>query len=58
MADDYSGAGAAGNPEMVPLEWLDDVNRKGIVKWVGRLPYQELLQLLDNASVVVLPSSY
>jgi glycosyltransferase involved in cell wall biosynthesis len=56
MAGGYSGGGAAANPEKIPLEWLHDRNRERIVKWVGHISNQKVMNLLDEASVVVLPS--
>jgi glycosyltransferase involved in cell wall biosynthesis len=56
MAGGFSGGGAAANPEKIPLKWLHDTNRKGTVRWVGHVPYREIMKLLDDASVVVLPS--
>ncbi|MDY6987184.1 MAG: glycosyltransferase family 4 protein [Thermodesulfobacteriota bacterium] len=56
MAGGHSGGGATGNPESVPMEWLRETNKQGIVKWVGRVPYEAVMKLLDQASVIVLPS--
>lgn len=58
MAGGASGGGAKGNPEAIPEEWLNDVNKKGNVKWVGRIPFSKIMTLLDNVDVVVLPSYY
>ncbi len=58
MAGGASGGGAKGNPEAIPEEWLNSVNKEGVVKWVGRVPFTDILALLDNSDVVVLPSYY
>jgi glycosyltransferase involved in cell wall biosynthesis len=56
MAGGFSGGGAAGNPKAIPESWLNQVNQRGIVNWVNRIPHEEVMKLLDEASVVVLPS--
>jgi glycosyltransferase involved in cell wall biosynthesis len=58
MAGGASGGGAKGNPEAIPEEWLNDVNKKGNVKWVGRIPFERVLELLDKSDVFILPSFY
>ena len=58
MAGGFSGAGAKGNPDMVPEDWLHEVHNKGIVQWLGRLDNNDVLSLLDQANVLVLPSYY
>jgi len=58
MVGGYSGGGAEGNPDMVPEKWLIDKKNKGAVDWLGRLPHEEVISLLDKADVVVLPSYY
>lgn len=56
MAGGVSGGGAKGNPAMVPGTWLKEINSQGVVKWMDRMPFQDILQLLDDADVSVLPS--
>jgi len=56
MAGGFSGGGAQGNPKAIPEKWLNQVNQRGIVNWVNRIPHEEVMKLLDEASVVVLPS--
>jgi len=58
MAGGASGGGAQGNPEAIPEKWLQDVTSKGSVQWVGRIPHKEVMALLDDSDVVVLPSYY
>lgn len=58
MAGGASGGGAIGNPEAISEDWLKAVNEIGCVKWVGRIPFQDVMDLLDNSDVVVLPSYY
>lgn len=58
MAGGVSGGGAQGNPQAIPEKWLIDVNQARIVKWVGRLPFTKVMELMDQAHVVVLPSYY
>lgn len=47
-----------GNPQAVPEKWLLEVNRGGAVKWVGRIAHSEVMKMMDEAQVVVLPSYY
>jgi len=54
----HSGGGAIGNPESVPIEWLQQTNNGKVVKWVGRVRNEEVLRILDSSSVCVLPSFY
>ncbi len=56
MAGGFSGGGAQGNPKAIPESWLHHVNQRGLVTWVNRIPHEEVMKLLDEASVVVLPS--
>ena len=56
MAGGFSGGGAQGNPKAIPEKWLNRVNQRGIVTWVNRIPHAEVMKLMDEASVVVLPS--
>ena len=56
MAGGFSGGGSKANPKAVPEKWLDEVNQRGIVNWVKRIPSAQVMKLLDDASVVVLPS--
>lgn len=56
MAGGFSGGGSKSNPKAVPEKWLDEVNQRGIVNWVKRIPSEQVMKLLDDASVVVLPS--
>jgi glycosyltransferase involved in cell wall biosynthesis len=58
MAGGFSGGGAQGNPKAIPENWLSQVNQRGIVSWVNRIPHAEVMKLMDEASVVVLPSKY
>ncbi|KKO20944.1 MAG: putative glycosyltransferase [Candidatus Brocadia fulgida] len=58
LAGGASGAGAKGNPDAIPEKWLNDVNARGIARWVGSIPFEEVLILLDDSDVVVLPSYY
>ena len=59
MIGGHSGGGARGNPsDTVPLEWLEEVNAKGTVHWIGRVPFETVLRQLDESHVVVLPSYY
>lgn len=56
MAGGVSGGGAKGNPEAIPEKWLQDINDRGYVKWAGPIPFEKVLNLLDNSDVVILPS--
>lgn len=58
MAGGVSGGGAIGNPDAISEEWLCDVNKSGHVKWIGRISFDEVMSLLDQCSVFVLPSYY
>jgi glycosyltransferase involved in cell wall biosynthesis len=58
MAGGVSGGGAVGNPDAVTVEWLNRVNQDGYVTWVGRLNPDEVMELLDQSDVFVLPSYY
>lgn len=58
MAGGASGGGAQGNPDAIPEKWLYDVKAKGNVNWTGRIPFENVMDLLDNSDVVVLPSYY
>jgi glycosyltransferase involved in cell wall biosynthesis len=58
MAGGVSGGGAIGNPEAVSEDWLNVVNQKGSVKWVGCISFKDVMQLLDDSDVFVLPSYY
>ena len=58
MVGGASGGGAKGNPESVPDRWLQDVNSRGAVQWVGRVPFEEVMAFLDEADVFVAPSYY
>jgi glycosyltransferase involved in cell wall biosynthesis len=58
MAGGHSGGGAKGNPDAIPREWLRSVNQNGCVKWVGRLSFENMMELLDECDVCVLPSNY
>lgn len=58
MAGGASGGGATGNPQMIAVDWLESVRAQGTVQWVGRVPFEEILSLMDAADVVVLPSYY
>lgn len=53
-----SGGGAKGNPQAIPYEWLKSVDKEGVVKWKGRLPFSKVMELMDEAKVVVLPTYY
>jgi glycosyltransferase involved in cell wall biosynthesis len=44
------------NPQAIKEQWLHGVNDRGYVKWIGRVSFEEILRLLDNSDVVVLPS--
>jgi glycosyltransferase involved in cell wall biosynthesis len=56
MAGGFSGGGSKANPKAIPEKWLYEVNQRGIVNWVKRIPPEQVMKLLDDASVVVLPS--
>jgi glycosyltransferase involved in cell wall biosynthesis len=56
MVGGFSGGGSKANPKAIPEKWLDEVNQRGIVDWVKRIPPEQVMKLLDDASVVVLPS--
>jgi N,N'-diacetylbacillosaminyl-diphospho-undecaprenol alpha-1,3-N-acetylgalactosaminyltransferase len=43
---------------MVPLSWLHDTNKHGFIKWIGRIRFEDVLSLLDNSDVFVLPTYY
>ncbi|MDN3510659.1 MAG: glycosyltransferase family 4 protein [Candidatus Jettenia sp.] len=58
LAGGASGGGAKGNPDAIPEKWLNEVNARGIAKWIGRIPFEDVMILLDNSDVVVLPSYY
>jgi glycosyltransferase involved in cell wall biosynthesis len=58
MVGGVSGGGAKGNPQAIPQEWLEQVNHEGIVKWEGRVPFSKVLELMEQASIVTLPSYY
>jgi glycosyltransferase involved in cell wall biosynthesis len=58
MVGGFSGAGAKGNPDSIPREWLHNANQKGYVRWLGRVPLESVITLLDNCDVFVLPSYY
>jgi glycosyltransferase involved in cell wall biosynthesis len=58
MAGGHSGGGAKGNPDSAPKWWLQNVNRRGYVKWIGPVPSNEVMALLDKTDVFVLPSYY
>lgn len=58
LAGGASGGGAKGNPDTIPEKWLNEINARGIAKWIGRIPFEEVMILLDNSDVVVLPSYY
>lgn len=58
MAGGASGGSAKGNPEAIPEKWLYDVNTIGSVIWMGRIPFEDVMRLLDNSDVFVLPSYY
>ena len=58
MAGGASGGGAQGNPDAVPEQWLSEVNKKGYIKWLGRIPFKDVCALLDKSDIVVLPSYY
>lgn len=56
MAGGVSGGGAQGNPQAIPEEWLQKVNTDGVVRWLGRIPFDYAMKLIDHATAVVLPS--
>lgn len=58
MAGGPSGGGAKENPEAIPKKWLNAVNKREHVRWVGRVPFDEVMHLLDRFDVFVLPSYY
>lgn len=58
MAGGESGAGAQGNPKAISIEWLMNINSEGIAHWHGRISSDEVLDLLINSDVFVLPSYY
>ncbi|MCC6325468.1 MAG: glycosyltransferase family 4 protein [Candidatus Brocadia sp.] len=58
IAGGASGGGAKGNPDVIPEKWLRNFDAKGIIQWVGRIPMENVMTLLDNSDVIVLPSYY
>jgi glycosyltransferase involved in cell wall biosynthesis len=58
MVGGFSGGGAKGNPDAIPEDWLRNANQKGYVRWLGRVPLERVITLLDNCDVFVLPSYY
>ncbi|MCF6158848.1 MAG: glycosyltransferase family 1 protein [wastewater metagenome] len=58
MAGGASGGGAKGNPDAIPEKWLRDAEARGIVTWLGRIPFHDVITQLDNSDVFVLPSYY
>lgn len=56
MVGGHSGGGAEASPDAIPLEWLKELSRRGTVNWYGRVPFDEVLHLMDKADVIVLPS--
>ena len=58
MAGGPSGGGAQGNPHAIPQEWLRGVNKNAHVKWIGRVPPEEVMCLLDQSDAFILPSYY
>lgn len=56
MAGGASIAGANANPEAIPMEWLMDVQRGGLVEWKGPLSFRKLMDVVDQSDVIVLPS--
>lgn len=58
MAGGSSGGGAKAARDAIACEWLESVNREGIVRWIGRVSFERVKDLLDWTDVVVLPSRY
>jgi len=46
------------NPDFVPKEWLDEVNRNGVVQWRGWTPPDEVEDRMRRCAAVVHPSYY
>ena len=51
MVGGYSGGGARKNPNAVEEDWLRQVNREGVVRWMGRVPFETVMDLLDQVGV-------
>jgi glycosyltransferase involved in cell wall biosynthesis len=58
MAGGHSLSGAKGNPDIISINYLRDVNKTCKVRWLGRIRPEKVMDLLDNSDVVVLPSYY
>lgn len=56
MVGGVSGGGAAGNPQVIAEEWLQSVQTAGKVQWLGRIPFEKVVALMDSVDAVVLPS--
>jgi glycosyltransferase involved in cell wall biosynthesis len=46
------------NPDFIPRNWLDDLNREGIVEWRGWTPPEAVEQWMRRCAAVVHPSYY
>ncbi len=51
-----SGDGAATNPQAIPHDWLMKMNSRGCVEWLGRIPFEKVMELLKGAYAAVVPS--
>jgi len=51
-----SGDGAEANPQAIPHDWLMKMNSQGSVEWLGRIPFEKVMELLTGAYAAVVPS--
>ncbi len=56
MAGGASGGGAAANPQAIPIKWLEEVNNGSCVKWLGRISFGQVMELLKGSYAIVFPS--